>query len=223
MPRSRSVERTFYPSIASVEREGSPFARLAVLHEENVETIRLAALLGRTPMAACALILGCFLQLVLFGMLVPLVTVGVWGVLVLAGAFGLLRLVSQSERSSYELAPLRAFSLDLNAMLLYAGFAWGSGGFLAVPLHAGATTLLCFALGPSLVITAIVQLRTPVLCFLVPNIALGIAAALAGPAGIPAAMVIFVLGGMLGGSTAWAERRQSRRTSIPLLPASMHS
>jgi hypothetical protein len=223
MSSSQIRERSFYPAALGAEGAEAPLARLAVLHQEHVEIARLAELLARTPMAACALIIGGLLQLVFFGTLVPLVTVAVWALFVIAGALGLLRLVSQTERSSFELGPLQAFALDLNAMLLYAGFAWGAGAFLAVPVSAGALTLETYALGAALAIAAILRLRTPVLCFLVPSLVLAIAAALVGPGGFPAALAILFLGILLAATTAWAERRQARLTRIPALPAFTHS
>jgi hypothetical protein len=216
-------QRSFYPSPSLAESEEPALRRLAFLHEECVETARHAEQLARTPLAACALIFGCAIVVALSAQSVPLGTLGLWALLVLAGAFGMLRLVQQTERAAFELMPLRAFALDLNAMLLYAGFAWGAGAFLAVPPDASALTLEWYAVGASLAVTGLFRAPVPTLCFVVPSTSLAVAAALVGAAGTPAAAMIMLLALVLAGSSSWAERRKARLTRPPAQPALTHS
>jgi hypothetical protein len=219
MSISPSHERSFYPSPSNAESQELFVGRLARIHEECVETARHAELLSRTPLSAYALILGCLTLVFLSTAAVPLVTLGLWALLVMGGAFGILRLVWQTERVSFELAPLRAFALDLNAMLLYAGFAWGAGAFLAIPPLSGALTLEWYAVGAGLAMTAILRSRVPTLCFLGPSMGISLAAALVGPAGPGAAILIIASGFALAASSIWLERRHARRTEVPTLPA----
>ena len=220
MPANPAIERSFYPPPEAPGASDDVLERLTLVHEECVETARHAALLTQTPAAARALILGCALVVGVSATSVSPVTLGLWVALVLAAAFALLRMARQTERSAFELLPLRAFSLDLNAMLLYAGFAWGAGAFLALAPTAGMLTMGAYSVGAGLVMSAVLRVTTPILCFLIPSLALGAAAALAGSAGVPAAAAIIVSGLILAGTSAWAERRRARRHGVPLLPSS---
>jgi hypothetical protein len=216
-------ERSFYPSPVLLEAEEPALLRLAALHAECVETARLAAILARTPLAAYSLVTGCAVLIAFSSPSVSLGTLALWALLVVGGAFGLLRLVHQNERAAFELVPLTAFALDLNAMLLYAGFAWGAGAFLAISPASPALLLEWHAVGAGLVITGVMRAQTPTLCFLVPNAALAVAAALAGGAGASAAALIVFASAVLAASTSWAERRRLRLAELPPLPAFRHS
>jgi hypothetical protein len=216
-------ERSFYPSADLPESDAPALLRLAALHDECVETARHATILARTPLAAYSLLAGCAVLIAFSSRSVPLGTLALWALLVVGGAFGLLRLVHQTEKAAFELMPLRAFVLDLNAMLLYAGFAWGAGAFLAISPASPALLLEWHAVGASLVITGLLRAQVPTLCFLIPNTALAMAAALTGSAGLSAAALILLAAAVLAASSTWAERRRLRLTALPSMPALHHS
>jgi hypothetical protein len=219
MATSVRQERSFYPSPDLPGSEEPALRRLAALHEECVEIARHAALLTRTPFAAYASLAACAALVAFSSRSVPLGTLALWALLVVGGTFGLLRLVHQTERGAFELIPLRAFALDLNAMLLYAGFAWGAGGFLAISPTAPPLVLEWHAVGANLLFTGLLRAQAPTLCFVIPNTVLSIAAALTGAAGIPAVALILLATLVLAASTSWVERRKLRLSALPVLPA----
>jgi len=67
---------------------------------------------------------------------------------------------------------LRAFVQDLNACMLYAGFAWGAGAFLALGSGDSVAAVLLFAAVPTAGIAILLRDRMPVLLFLAPVAAL---------------------------------------------------
>lgn len=196
----------------------SALTRLADLHAESVETARLANLLGRTPAAALALALGGLLLIALCADAVATPMLAAWAVFVGAGVAALLRIARRTARSAFELLPLRAFVLDLNAVLLYAGFAWGAGAFLVLPAATGTAGLIAYVIGGPALIALILQGRAPTFYFLAPALVLGLGAALTGPAGLAGAGPVLLAGLILGGAAEWAERRTARRLGTAPLP-----
>jgi hypothetical protein len=143
-------------------------AQLAMLHDEARETALLANLLGRAPHAAFAL---AGLALVVAGLSFTqsaMPALIVWLVLVAAGIGAIARAYTRTIKAPFERVPLRAFSRDLSAILFYAGFAWGTGAFLAVPATASVLSFVLFSAGTCAVVAALLRARDPSLIFLVP-------------------------------------------------------
>lgn len=199
-------------------RSPDSMARLVQDHNEAVETARLANCLGRAPYAAAALVAGAALVFVFSFSATPLAPLIVWCLFIVAGGAALLRLYRQAARSAFELLPLRAFALDLHAIMLYAGFAWGAGSLLALPLYTGGFALSLYAIGGAAVMAAICRSRAATVYFVVPGAGLPVLAALTGSAGLAAAGAILVLGAALGMAAEFAERLVAKRLGAPPLP-----
>ena len=107
-------------------------AKLALLHAEAEETARLANLLGRSLYAAIALpLLGALTVAFSEGM--GTARLLVWCAFVAAAAIAMLHAYFRTIDQPFERVALNYFAKDLSAILLFAGFAWGAGAFLALP------------------------------------------------------------------------------------------
>ncbi len=188
-------------------------ARLAALHEEARETAELANLLGRAPMLAAAIIASAALTAVLGQALAAPAAMISWLVLVLIGAGSLLRAYRQAIRAPFERAPLRAFGEDAKAILLYAGFAWGAGAFLALPPAAGDAAIVLFAAGAAVLVALAIRSAAHALVFVVPAAALSAFAAVLRPldGGPLASALVVVACAAVAGAALWMERRQAGR------------
>ena len=151
------VARATYPSAVS---------RLAVLHAEAVETARLANLLGRSLYAIIALpaLAGLTLALADAG---PAQTIA-WTILMGFACLALARVYAKAIQRPFERAALHGFAQDLSAGLLYAGFAWGAGAFLALSSDGTGVVVIAFAAAPSLLLASILRERQAVLLFVAP-------------------------------------------------------
>lgn len=198
---------------AAEEIQTQSLSRLSRLHEEAVETAHLANLLGRAPFAAWLLIVGLGVVAFTSAGAVPLAPLVLWCMFTAAASITVLRLYQRTAVAAFELMPLRAFAADLDAALLFAGFAWGAGGFLALPATSGAVAVMLFAAGTAAGVSAILRAR-PSLYFLVPAVILPAIAALFRPLpdGPLAATLTLLLGAMAVGGTLlsgwWAAKRQ---------------
>ena len=142
------------------EFEPSALSRLSKLHGETIETARLANILGRTRRTAFTLSGAAAIVIGMSAGRVPPSSLALWAAFVAAASVSLLRLAHQAERSEFELPALRAFALDLNAIALFAGFAWGGGAFLCLPAAAGLAGLVLFCLLGVLALGPVLQVRS---------------------------------------------------------------
>jgi hypothetical protein len=160
------AERTSEVTERQSEQSGG-IAKLAHLHAEAEETARLANLLGRSFYAAIALPLLGVLTILLSdgtGLARPLV----WCAFVAAAAIAMLRTYAHTIGQPFERAALKSFAKDMSAILLYAGFAWGAGAFLALPSGTSVATAILFAAVPGIAIAALLREREAVFLFLAP-------------------------------------------------------
>ncbi len=196
----------------------SEVSRLAALHHEAEETARLANLLGRTPYAAALLVAGCGLTTTMAAAADP-AALTAWLLLVLFGISALVRAYGQAMRAPFERAPLQAFSQDLTAMLTYAGFAWGAGAFLALPVQTGLLGALAFGLGPAVAILALLRTPSVSLAFLGPAATLASFALVLRPfsSGLLAAALMLIAAGLLAAAALWLEGRAAAQHSVPRL------
>ncbi len=147
-----------------------PVARLAALHAEAQETAKLANLLGRSIHAASTLVL----------MGIPVLTMGgaglikslTWAAFVLTAAGAIVVAYRRAIRQPFERDALKSFSYDLRAILLFAGFAWGAGAFLALPVDTATTTIILFTSGACAVIAFLLRDLKSTFLFLAPVAAL---------------------------------------------------
>ncbi|MEI9991058.1 MAG: hypothetical protein WDM86_13560 [Rhizomicrobium sp.] len=142
-------------------------ARLAHIHADAVETARLANLLGRSLYAPVALAAMATASLALGGGASLSQTVA-WTILMAVGLLAMLRAYAFAIRQPFERSALHAFAQDMSACLLYAGFAWGAGAFLALPASASGGAALLFAAAPVIAIAVLLRERQAVLLFLAP-------------------------------------------------------
>jgi hypothetical protein len=161
------------------ERSGS-LAKLKTLHAEAEETARLANLLGRSLYAGFALPV---LALLAIGMSVEMSPTPqlVWWGFVAAIAGVMVLAYRHAIRRPFERAALKDFAKDLSAILLFAGFAWGSGAFLALPAATSTVPALLFVAAPAMIIAYLLRDREALLLFLAPSTVLTIIASLLKP------------------------------------------
>ncbi len=216
--KAQEAENTLAEALRFAHAQEESLARLAFVHREAVETSRLSNLLGRTPYVAALLFAGaCAVTAFLYGS-VPTAPLAVWDIFMAAASLALVRLYRQTLRSAFELLPLRAFVLDLHAVLLYAGFAWGAGAFLALPQVLAPLALVLFSICASAIVAGVFRARAAALYFLAPAAGLPCIAALSGAGGFGPACAIVLSAAAIGGIAELAERLTARKLGTPPLP-----
>ena len=145
----------------------SAIAKLAILHAEAKETARLAELLRRSLYTALALPLAAALTIVLCAHAGTPPRVA-WGVLIVVASLAVARAYASAMGQPLERAELRIFVQDLRAVLLYSGFAWGTGAFLLLTNSAPIGAALVFVTAPTLGLVLLLRERNAVLMFLAP-------------------------------------------------------
>ena len=130
-----------------------------------------------------------------------------WGLMMLAGIGAMLRSYVKANAGAFERAPLRESARDLQAVIFYMGFAWGSGAFLLLGDNPLPLLGLGFAALPSACLLLLLHDKAAGLAFIVPVTALTAAAMLMERwGGMPVILVLLLLvqgslaaGLMLGG------------------------
>jgi len=193
-------------------------ARLAALHAEAEETARLANVLGRAPMTAAALVAGAGLTAALSLRTADASATIAWLVLVVIGVGAIARSYAQAIRAPFERAPLRAFAEDFRAIMLYAGFAWGAGAFLALPANAGLTGMFLFSAGMAGLASLTLRRLDTGLAFVTPVAVLAAVAALFRPEdGALTALLVLLGCGTVAGALYGAGMAGKLR-ALPHLP-----
>jgi hypothetical protein len=175
-------------------------ANFARLHTEAVETARLANLLGRSLYAIIAFAALAVLTLAVAGSIAaPSIA---WAILIAAGVLAMARAWRHAIDQPFERPTLHAFSQDLHACLLYAGFAWGAGAFLALPAATNGIEALLFVAAPAGAFAVLLRERQIALQFVAPAAALTSLACAVRPLadGARAAALVLVAGAV----AAWA-------------------
>jgi hypothetical protein len=141
----------------------------------------------------------------------------VWLVFVGAVAMAMLLAYRHAMKRPFERAALKDYAKDLSAILLFAGFAWGAGAFLALPASTPAVAAISFALLPAGIIAYLLRDRDALALFLAPVAALTAAACLLKPfaGGWMAAGLVIATAAVLIGAAHLYERL----TGIPSKPA----
>lgn len=195
-------------------------AMLKLLHAEAEETARLANLLGRSLYAGITLPVLAILTIGLSVDVRPAPQL-VWCLFVAAVAGAMLIAYRNAMRRPFERAALKDFAKDLSAILLFAGFAWGSGAFLALPVATAAVPAMLFVALPSVVIAYLLRDREALLLFLAPAAVLTTIASLLKPfaGGVGVAALIVATSVVIGGATFIYDRikgAQSRPAMLSL-------
>jgi hypothetical protein len=183
-------------------------ARLALLHDEARETALLANLLGRTIYAAAVLACGALVTAIAARGATPVAAPAVWLMLMLIGVGAMARNYARAIRQPFERGTLREFAYDLNAIAIFAGFAWGAGAFLALGPQTSPPMLVAFAAVIPAVLAATLRTREISLGFLVPAAGLSAFAAVLRPLpeGPLAAAFVLIAAACVGGAIFWADR-----------------
>lgn len=194
-------------------------AKLADLRTESEETARLANLLGRSLYAAIALpMLGASTVALSAGTgwARPLV----WCTFVAAAAITMLCTYVRTIRQPFERSALKSFAQDMSAILLYAGFAWGAGAFLALPAGTAIAPAILFAAAPGIAVAALLREREAVFLFLAPVAALAAFASVLRPfagGALTAGLILVVCAGVVG-AAALRDRRSGDFVMPAMLP-----
>ena len=196
----------------------SALAQLKTLHAEAAETARLANLLGRSLYAGLVLPVLAVLTIGMADNVNP-VSQLVWCALVSAVTFALLLAYRHAMHQPFERSVLKDFSKDLGAILLFAGFAWGAGAFLALPSGASAVAAVLFAAVPAIAVTALLRAREALFLFLAPAAALAAAASLLKPFAdsMLVAGLILAVTAAIAGAAVLRERFASKHTKPAML------
>jgi len=158
----------------------SSIARLKALHNEAEETARLANILGRSLYAALALPLLAVLTVGLSVQMSPAPQL-VWCLFVATVSGAIMVAYRFAMRRPFERESLKRFAKDLSAVLLFAGFAWGSGAFLALPSGTPMIAAVVFAAAPAVLVAYLLRDRNALFLFLAPVCALTAAACVIKP------------------------------------------
>jgi hypothetical protein len=146
---------------------GGAIARLKALHSEAEQTARLANILGRSLYVGVALPLLAILTVGLSVQMSPAPQM-VWCLFVVAVSGAILIAYRHAMRQPFARATLLYFAKDLSAILLFAGFSWGSGAFLALPAQTPLLGALVFAAAPAVLIAYLLRDREALFLFLAP-------------------------------------------------------
>jgi hypothetical protein len=186
----------------------SPIERLAMLHDEARETAILANLLGRTPYVAGALAVFTLAAIAASAGTLPVAEPATWAILMLIGVGAIMRSYMRTIAQPFELSALREFSADLHAILLYCGFAWGAGAYLAIGPQASPLVLLAFSAGAALLVAGLLRTKEIALGFVAPVAALAAFATVLRPLpdGPLGAAFVLIACAAVGGAIFWADR-----------------
>ncbi len=190
-------------------------ARLPALHDEAAENLRLIGFVGHSAHAACLLMLGGAVTLLLGGG--TLAGNFAWSVLVLAGVVAMtVPYIRGPARAPFRRIRPQDAAADLRAALLYTGFAWGAGAFIALPSGNGAVLAVAFALIPSVLLALVLRDEMGIANFTAPACILAAMACLLrhGPGGTIAAALILTAG-LAVIATAWAQGRARPEMKLP--------
>jgi len=219
---ARSTPQIDVPERVSEEiASGGAIARLAALHAEAEETARLANLLGRSLYAAVTLPVLALL-IVGFSDGTSVSRTFVWCAFVVAASLAMLRSYARTIGQPFERVALKSFAEDMSPILLFAGFAWGAGGFLVLPAGTGMLAALLFVAVPAIIVAALLREREAVFLFVAPiTVLVSFASVLMPFAGgaLDAGLILIASAG-IAGATVLAERRRAgaivRPAMLPL-------
>ena len=138
----------------------------------------------------------------------PIAEPAAWLVLVLIGVGAMARNYARAIGQPFERGILREFAYDLNAIAVYAGFAWGAGAYLALGPQTSPLALTAFAAVIPAIMAATLRTREISLGFLAPATGLCAFAAVLRPLpeGPLAAAFVLIACAAVGGAIFWADR-----------------
>ncbi|MGA7711896.1 MAG: hypothetical protein WCA81_08350 [Rhizomicrobium sp.] len=218
---ARSVPQVNRPERTHEERQpanASAIVKLALLHAEAEETARLANLLGRSPHAAIALPVLALLTLG-FADGISLARASVWFAFVALGSLAIMRCYAHAIGQPFQRPALKAFAKEMSPILLYTGFAWGAGAFLALPAGTNMFAAILFVAGPVIAIVALLRERDAAYLFLAPCALLACFASVLTPfaGGALTAGLILVASSALTAAMVFSQRSRDARPAMLML------
>lgn len=200
------------------DARGGSLAKLKLLHAEAEETARLANLLGRSLYAGITLPVLAILTVGLSVDMQPAPQL-VWCLFVATVAAAMLIAYRHAIRRPFERAALKDFAKDLSAILLFAGFAWGSGAFLALPAATAALPAILFVALPAVAIAYLLRDRQALLLFLAPTAVLSVAASVLKPfaGGVGISLMIVATSAFIGAGAVFYDRLRGAQSKPAML------
>jgi hypothetical protein len=210
------AETEALPSPEAQSSEAASLSRLKVLHGEAEETALLANLLGRSLYVTVTLALASALALVFAS--TGLERELAWGALMGLALTALMRAYRRAIAASFERAALRSYAYDLNAILLYAGFAWGAGAFLVLAPDAHSAVVFLYSAGIAATLAAILRKLSSSLNFIAPVAVMTAASVLlrALPGALLTASAVLVGCALVAGVAVLASYREALSRRVPL-------
>ncbi len=197
----------------------NPVVKLAALHVEARETARLANLLGRSAYLVLALPVLTLAVLAVSGLSDGLVRPLVWTAFVAAAVAAIVIAYRHAIGRPFEHDALKSFSQDLSAILLFAGFAWGAGAFLAMPTNMPTGAMAVFAAAGGASVGLLLREQEMLFRFLAPAAVLTSLACVLRPStgGVLDLALVLVVSAAIGGVSMLAERVRDRASEMPEL------
>ena len=218
MPAAREA-LTLAPTETQNPVVKSSVVKLAALHVEARETARLANLLGRSAYVVLALPALTLAALAVSGLSDGLVRPLVWAAFMAMATAAIVIAYRHAIGRPFERDALKSFSQDLSAILLFAGFAWGAGAFLAMPtnLPTGAMAIFLAAAGAS--VGLLLREQEMLFRFLAPATVLASLACVLRPStgGVLDLALVLIVSAAIGGASMLAERMRDRASEMPEL------
>ena len=197
----------------------NPVVKLAALHVEARETARLANLLGRSAYVVLALPALTLAALAVSGLSDGLVRPLVWTAFMAVAVAAIVIAYRHAIGRPFEHDALKSFSQDLRAILLFAGFAWGAGAFLAMPAHMATGAMVIFASAGGAAVGLLLREQEMLFRFLAPATVLASLACVLRPSagGALDLALVLVVSAVIGGASMLAERLRDRASEMPEL------
>ena len=145
-----------------------------------------------------------------------------WCAFVALGSIAMLRVYAHTIGQSFQRPALKSFAETLSPMLLYAGFAWGAGAFLALPVSTDPLAAMAFVAVPSTAIAALLRERDAVFLFLAPMGLLASFASVLRPfadGALTAGLTLILCAAIAGGVVLAARRRAGEFVRPAMLPS----
>jgi hypothetical protein len=146
-------------------------AKLAELHDEAEETLHEARLVAGMPYVGLMLPV-LAVATVLAGGGSDLLTSGLWLAFVAIAAAAVVTAYLDTAWRPFAPERLHSFTEKTDGLLLFAGFAWGTGAFLVLPAGTGWELSVLFVAVPSLTVVYALNRREAAFLFLIPVAAL---------------------------------------------------
>ena len=197
----------------------NPVVKLAALHVEARETARLANLLGRSAYVVLALPALTLAALAIGGLNDGLVRPLVWAAFMAVAVAAIVIAYRHAIGRPFECDALKSFSQDLSAILLFAGFTWGAGAFLAMPANMPMGAMAIFVAAGGASVGLLLREQEMLFRFLAPAAVLTSLACVLRPStgGALDLALVLAASAVIAGTSMLAERMRDRASEMPEL------